>query len=68
VSLALVTPTGVAVLQVVAVVTGHIVGAVAAHDRAVRLFPPRLAGPGQVPLLALMVGYTYLGLTLLFAA
>jgi hypothetical protein len=68
VNLALVTPTGVAVLQVVAVVTGHIVGAVAAHDRAVRLFPPRLAGPGQVPLLALMVGYTYLGLTLLFAA
>src|SRR5690606_39176759 len=68
VSFALVTPTGVATLQVVAVVTGHILGAVAAHDRAVRLFPPEAARWGQLPLLLLMVGYTYLGLTLLFAA
>lgn len=68
VSFALVTPSGVATLQVVAVVTGHIVGAVAAHDRAVRLFPPESARWGQLPLLLLMVGYTYLGLTLLFAA
>ncbi|MFS8522255.1 MAG: hypothetical protein FWJ87_12940 [Micromonosporaceae bacterium] len=68
VSFALVTPTGVATLQVVAVVTGHILGAVAAHDRAVRLFPPEAARWGQIPLLLLMVGYTYLGLTLLFAA
>lgn len=64
----LVTPTGVVTLQVLAVLTGHIAGAVAAHDRAVRLFPPRLARRGQLPLLLLMVGYTYLGLTLLFAA
>lgn len=65
---ALVTPTGVATLQVVAVVAGHIAGAVAAHDRAVRLFPPEQARLGQLPLLLLMVAYTYLGLTLLFAA
>lgn len=68
VSYALVTPTSMATLQVTAVVIGHIVGAVAAHDRAVRLFPPENARWGQLPLLALMVGYTYLGLTLLFAA
>jgi hypothetical protein len=68
VSFALVNPTAMATLQVVAVVAGHICGAIAAHDRAVRLFPPETARWGQVPLLLLMVGYTYLGLTLLFAA
>lgn len=64
----LVNPTAVVTVQVAAVVAGHIAGAVAAHDRAVRLFPPRLARFGQLPLLVLMVGYTYLGLSLLFAA
>jgi hypothetical protein len=68
VSYALVTPTAMATLQVLAVVAGHVTGAIAAHDRAARLFPPATARWGQVPLLALMVGYTYLGLTLLFAA
>jgi hypothetical protein len=68
VNIALVTATGVATLQVVAVVVGHCMGAVAAHDRAVRLFAPQRARLGQLPLLLLMVGYTYLGLTLLFAA
>jgi hypothetical protein len=34
----------------------------------VRLFPPRAAVAGQLPLLALMVAYTLAGLTLLFAA
>jgi hypothetical protein len=64
----LVGATTVVVLQVVAVVTGHIAGAIAAHDRAVRLFPPQVLQVGQLPLLILMVGYTTLGLTLLFAA
>lgn len=68
ISYALVPATGVATLQVVAVVTGHIVGAIAAHDRAVRLFPPQRARLGQLPLLLLMVSYTYVGLSLLFAA
>src|SRR5690606_31078831 len=68
VNTSLVTATGVVTLQVLAVVAGHIAGAVAAHDRAVRLFPPAVARLGQLPLLILMVGYTYLGLTLLFAA
>lgn len=68
VSYAWLTPTAMATLQVVAVVTGHVLGAVAAHDRAVRLYPPDTARWGQLPLLVLMVVYTYLGLTLLFAA
>jgi hypothetical protein len=62
-----ITPTNVATLQVVAVVLGHILGVVLAHDRAVRLFPRRQAVAGQLPLLAVMVGYTVGGLLLLFS-
>ncbi|MFJ9647221.1 hypothetical protein [Streptomyces sp. NPDC101206] len=54
-----------AALQVVAVVTGHVLGVVAAHDRAVRLFPPHRAVTGQLPMLALMVTYTLGGIGLL---
>jgi hypothetical protein len=67
VDMTLVTPSFVAVLQVVAVVTGHVVGVFAAHDRAVRLFPRRHATLGQLPLLVLMVGYTVFGLFVLFS-
>jgi len=62
------TPTTIAVTQVLAVVLGHVVGVAAAHEQAVRLFPRRQALAGQVPLLVVMVGYTLAGLTLLFAA
>ncbi len=63
----LVSPTGVATLQVSAVVAGHVLGVVLAHDRAVRLFPRRLAVAGQVPLVQVMIVYTVAGLLLLFA-
>jgi hypothetical protein len=63
----LVTPGGVATLQVTAVVAGHVLGVVAAHDRAVRVFPRAQAVAGQLPLLVLMVAYTLTGLWLLFA-
>ena len=63
----LVSPTFLAVLQVCAVVTGHVLGVVLAHDRAVRLLPRRKAVVGQLPMLVLMVTYTVVGLTLLFA-
>ncbi|MFD7257423.1 hypothetical protein [Streptomyces sp. NPDC059874] len=56
---------GLAALQVIAVVTGHVLGVVAAHDRSVRLFPPAKAVAGQLPLLALMITYTIGGLSLL---
>ena len=59
-------PTLTSVVQVTAVVTGHVLAVVLAHDRAVRLLPRRQA-VGQVPLLVLMVAYTVGGLTLLFA-
>ncbi|WP_406426138.1 hypothetical protein [Streptomyces sp. NBC_01589] len=60
-------PGGIATLQVVAIVIGHVLGVVAAHDRSVRLFPPARAVAGQLPLLALMIAYTVGGLTLLLA-
>lgn len=58
---------GVATLQVAAIVIGHVLGVVAAHDRSVRLFRPARAVAGQLPLLALMIAYTIGGLTLLLA-
>lgn len=68
VSFASVQPTFVSTLQVTAVVLGHVVGVVLAHDRAVGLFPRKAAVLGQLPLLALMVCYTVAGLLLLFSA
>jgi hypothetical protein len=61
------SPPAVAAIKVGAVVLGHVIGVVAAHDRAVALFPRRTALLGQLPLLVVMVGYTLGGLTLLFA-
>lgn len=62
-----VTPRTIAVVQVLAVVTGHVAGVLAAHDRALRLLPRRGSVVGQLPLLAVMVGYTVAGLLLLFS-
>jgi hypothetical protein len=64
---ALIAPGLVATIQVVSIVTGHLLGVVVAHERAVTLFPRRVAVTGQVPLLVLMVVYTVGGLTLLFS-
>jgi hypothetical protein len=61
-------PTFLAVTKVVAVVTGHVLGVVSAHDRSVQLLPKRHALVGQIPLLLLMVGYTVTGLWLLFSS
>ena len=61
-------PTFLAVTKVLAVVSGHVVGVVAAHDRAIRLLPARHHLTGQLPLLMAMVGFTAGGLYLLFAA
>jgi hypothetical protein len=60
-------PTAIAVVQLVAIVTGHIVGIISAHERAVALLPPDRALRGQWPMLAVMVGYTCAGLVLLFS-
>ena len=59
-------PEFLATTKVVAVVTGHVLGVVAAHDRALKLLPKRDQLTGQLPLLVVMVGYTVGGLYLLF--
>ncbi|HEX6248408.1 MAG TPA: hypothetical protein VFZ64_11095, partial [Nocardioidaceae bacterium] len=61
-------PTFLAVTKVLAVVTGHVLGVIAAHDRAVKLLPKRHQLTGQLPLLVVMVFYTVTGLYLLFGA
>jgi hypothetical protein len=61
-------PTALAVTKVLAVVTGHVLGVISAHDRAVRLLPARHQLTGQLPLLFAMVGFTVGGLYLLFSA
>ena len=65
---ALLQPRLVATIQLVAIVTGHVMGVVLAHERAVTLFERRVAVIGQVPMLVLMVGYTSGGLLLLFSS
>lgn len=59
--------TLIAMLQAGAVVVGHILGVIAAHDRALAIAPPSKAVVGQIPMLAIMIGYTLGGLWLLFA-
>lgn len=58
----------IAWVQALAIVIGHVAGVTVAHDRAVELFPRRLALRSQYPLLAVMVGYTVTGLMLLLKA
>lgn len=61
-------PTFLARIKVLAVVAGHILGVIAAHDRAIRILPSKHQLTGQLPLLIAMVGFTVGGLYLLFAA
>jgi hypothetical protein len=64
----LVSTGTIALVQVGAIVVGHVLGVVAAHDRAVRLFRGRVATRSQYPLLAVMVAYTVGGVALLLGA
>lgn len=58
----------VANIKVAAVVVGHVVGVMAAHDRAIMLLPKRHQLTGQLPLLVAMIAFTAGGLYLLFSA
>jgi hypothetical protein len=58
-------PSFLAVIQVLAVITGHICGVIAAHDRAISLLPRRHHVTGQIGMLVIMVAYTATGLYLL---
>lgn len=61
-------PDFLARLKVGAVVVGHVLGVIAAHDRAIALLPRRHQLTGQLSLLVAMVFFTVGGLYLLFAA
>lgn len=61
-------PTFLACTKVVAVITGHVVGVIAAHDRALVILPKEKQVDGQIGLLILMLGLTGGGLFLLFGA
>lgn len=58
----------IAIVQVAAIVVGHVLGVVAAHDRAVATFDGIDRTRSQYPLLALMVVYTIGGIALLVGA
>jgi hypothetical protein len=60
-----VSVTTIAWVQVLSIVVGHVVGVVAAHDRAVGLFSGRDKVRAQYPLLGVMVAYTLGGIFLL---
>lgn len=59
-------PGFLATTKVLAVVAGHVVGIVAAHDRALVVLPRERRVSGQVAMLVLMICYTTAGLYLLF--
>ena len=61
-------PTLLATTKVLAVVIGHVLGVIAAHDRAIKLLPAQHQLTGQLPLLFAMIAFTVGGLYLLFAA
>ncbi|WP_300678519.1 hypothetical protein [Nocardioides sp.] len=61
-------PTLLAVIKVSAVVIGHVLGVIAAHDRSIAVLPKRHQLTGQLPLLFAMVAFTAGGLYLLFSS
>ena len=62
-----ISPRAIANVQVAAIVLGHVLGVVLAHDRAVRV-GPRKATTGQLPLVVVMVAFTVGGLSLLLSS
>jgi hypothetical protein len=61
-------PSFLADAKVVAVVVGHVVAVVSAHERAIKLLPRERQVTGQLPLLVAMIAFTVGGLYLLFSS
>lgn len=64
----LISTAAIAWVQVLAIVTGHVLGVISAHDRAMVVFRTRDSLIGQLPLLFVMVCYTLGGVGLLVGA
>lgn len=60
-------PEATALIQLLAIVGGHLLGVLVSHERALTLLEVRRQGMGQVPMLLVMIGYTCTGLLLLFS-
>ncbi len=60
-------PEVVAAIQLAAIVIGHLLGVLLAHDLSLVVLKGRRVIRGQLPMLVLMVGYTCAGLVLLFS-
>jgi hypothetical protein len=61
-----ISATAIWYIQVAALVIGHVIALVLGHDRALKVYTdPRVAARSQYWMLALMVGFTSLGLYLL---
>jgi hypothetical protein len=58
-------PSTLALVKVGAIVGGHVLAVIAAHDRAMKLLPRRHQLTGQLPLLVVMVAFTIGGIYLL---
>ncbi|EME52585.1 hypothetical protein [Amycolatopsis decaplanina] len=60
-----VVSTGViALVQIAGIVAGHVLAVTSAHDRSVGVLRAKYVKVGQYPMLALMIGYTALGIAL----
>lgn len=60
-------PGLIAGIQLGAILTGHVVGIVSAHEKSLWLLKPESALQGQWPMLLVMVFFTCSGLVLLFS-
>jgi hypothetical protein len=63
-----ITSEVIAWVQLLAIVTGHLVGVIAAHDKTAALFPPAAQRTAQLPLMLVMVMFTWAGIGLLLGA
>jgi hypothetical protein len=59
--------TAIALVQIIAIVTGHLLATISAHDQAMQMLPVAIATRSQYPLLAVMVVLTFGAVSLVFA-
>lgn len=59
--------TAIALVQILAIVTGHLLATISAHDQAMQMLPAAIATRTQYPLIAVMVTLTFGAVSLVFA-